>query len=169
MMTTDDVKSMFTPRLKKGGDRKVWSIDLHTVWIPVFTAANTRGDQDIAPDVLGAPLRLAKSEDGTILFTKAGLPRMKVHPVLAEKVKVARDNIVAGMLEYVGDTAREMPDAYKAQVELAQAAGRPINAQADQDVEDYLVKLAAERAAQESPTPSENGETPKRRKVAATA
>lgn len=168
-LTIDDVKTMLTPQLKKGGDKRAWSIPVATTWVPFYTATNTAGLTSIAPDVLGAPLRLAKDKDGTIKFSKAGRPMTRVHPVLAEQVKVARENYEADLLAFVGHVASEMPDAYKAQVELAQRAAEPVTAQMAQDVDDFLANIAAEQAVLDTPTPSENGETPKRRKVAASA
>lgn len=152
-LTTADIKSMLTPTLKKGGDKRAWSIPVATTWVPFFTATNVKGLTSMEPDVLGAPLRLAKDKDGTIKFSKAGRPMTRVHPVLAEHVKVARENYEADLLAFAGNVAREMPGKYKAQVELAQRAAEPITAQMDQDVEDFL-------AALETPMPSENGASP---------
>jgi hypothetical protein len=56
-------KSLFRPRTKKVQGRKVWSLDLETFWIPVFTASNTIGETNIPSDALGAPLRLAVDDD----------------------------------------------------------------------------------------------------------
>jgi hypothetical protein len=159
-LTIADIKVMLTPTLKKGGDKRAWSIPVTTTWVPFFTATNVKGLTTIEPDVLGAPLRLAKNEDGSIKFTKAGRPMTKVHPILAEQVKVARENYEADLLAFAGNVAREMPGKYKAQVELAQRAAEPVTAQMDQDVDDFLAKLAAEQAAAAVPTPSQNGATP---------
>ena len=159
-LTNADIKSMLTPTLKKGSDKRAWSISVATTWVPFFTATNVKGITSMEPDVLGAPLRLAKDTDGTIKFSKAGRPMTRVHPVLAEQVKVARENYEADLLAYAGNVAREMPGKYKAQVELAQRAAEPVTAQMDQDVDDFLANLAAEQAALEVPTPSENGATP---------
>ena len=160
-LTAEDIrfKTMLTPTLKKGGDKRAWSIPVATTWVPFFTATNVKGTTTIEPDVLGAPLRLARDKDGSIMFDKAGRPRTKVHPVLAEQVKVARENYEAGLQAYAGNVAREMPTKYKAMVELIQRAAEPVTTQMDQDVTDFLAKRAAEQAAQ-VPTPSENGATP---------
>ena len=159
-LTIADIKSMLKPTLKKGGDKRAWSISVGTTWVPFFTATNTKELTSIAPDVLGAPVRLAKDKDGAIKFSKTGRPMTRVHPVLAEHVKVARENYEADLLAFAGNVAREMPTKYKAQVELNQRAGEPVIAQEDQDVDDFLANLAAEKAALETPTPSENGATP---------
>ena len=159
-LTMADVKSMLKPTLKKGGDKRAWSIPVATTWVPFFTATNVKGLTTIEPDVLGAPLRLATDKDGSIVFDKAGRPRTKVHAVLAEHVKVARENYEADLLAFAGNVAREMPGKYKAEVELAQRAAEPVTAQMDQDVDDFLAQLAAAQAALETPTVSENGATP---------
>ena len=159
-LTNADIKSMLKPTLKKGGDKRAWSISVATTWVPFFTATNVKGHTAIEPDVLGAPLRLARDKDGTIQFDKAGRPRTKVHPVLAEQVKVAREHYEAELLGYVGNVARELPAKFKAEVELAQRAAAPVTAKRDQDVDDFLAAQAAELAALQTPTPSENGATP---------
>ena len=159
-LTVGDVKSMLKPTLRKGGDKRAWSIPVSTTWVPFFTATNVKGLTSMEPDVLGAPLRLAKDKDGTIQFDKAGRPRTKVHPVLAEHVKVARENYEADLLAFAGNVAREMPGKYKAQVELAQRAAEPVTAQMDKEVDDFLANLAAEQAALATPEPSQNGATP---------
>jgi hypothetical protein len=159
-LTNADIKSMLTPTLKKGGDKRAWSIPVATTWVPFFTATNVKGLTTVEADVLGAPLRLARNTDGSIKFTKAGRPMTRVHPVIAEHVKVAREHYEAELLAYAGNVARELPGKYKAQVELAQRAAEPVTAQMDQDVLDFLAALAAEQAAAEVPTPSENGAHP---------
>lgn len=159
-LTLADVKSMLKPQAKSGGDKRAWSISVRTTWVPFFTATNVKGLTAIEPDVLGAPERLARDKDGGIRFSKSGRPVMRVHPVLAEQVKTARDYYEANLLGFVGNVAREMPSKYKAQVELAQRAAEPITAQMDQDVDDFLASIAAEQAALDFPTPSENGVHP---------
>ena len=41
MNTPNYIKSLLAPNTKKPQGRKVWSIDLETVWLPFFTATNT--------------------------------------------------------------------------------------------------------------------------------
>ena len=155
-LTMADVKSMLKPTLKKGGDKRAWSIPVATTWVPFFTATNVKELTSIEPDVLGAPLRLAKDKDGTIKFSKSGRPMTRVHPVIAEHVNVARGNYETELLVFAGNTAREMPGKYKAQVELAQRAGEPVTAQMDEEVDYFL----ASQAALETPIPSQNGASP---------
>jgi hypothetical protein len=167
-LTVADVKSMLKPQRKQGGDKRAWSISMTTTWVPFYTATNTKGLTSIAPDVLGAPVRLARDKDGTIKFNKVGQPMTRVHPVLAEHVKVARENYEADLLAFAGNVAREMPGKYKAQVELAQRAAEPVIAQEVQDVDDFLAALVAEQAALDTPTPSENGAHPAPAEMATT-
>jgi hypothetical protein len=169
MLTNDDVKSMLKPQAKSGAEKRAWSIGVRTTWVPFFTATNVHGDTNIPPDVLGAPERLARDKDGAIRFSKSGRPMMRVHPVLAEQVKIARDFYEADLLGFVGRIANELPDEYKAEVGLAQRAAEPITAQMTQDVDDFLANIAAEQAALDTPTPSDNGDKPKGRRVPAAA
>ena len=60
------------PNGKKSAGRKVWSVDLETVWIPFFTATNVQGDTAIPHESLGAPVRLSPDKDGSPKFSTAG-------------------------------------------------------------------------------------------------
>jgi hypothetical protein len=168
-LTNADITSMLKPQFKSGSEKRAWSIGIRTTWVPFYTATNAAGKSSIPADVLGAPERLARNKDGSIKFSKSGRPVMRVHPVLAEKVKICRDNYEADLLGYVGRISSEMPGKYKAEVQLAQRAAVPITAQIDQDVDDFLANIAAEQAALESPTPSENGAHPAPDEVGAPA
>ena len=66
METPNYIKALLIPNGHKPKGRKVWSIDLETVWLPFYTATNTMGETHIAPDALGAPLRLAYDADGSV-------------------------------------------------------------------------------------------------------
>ena len=169
MLTLADVTHMVTPQLKRDGDKRAWSISVENTWVPFFMASNVKGETQIPYDVLGAPIRLAKNEDGTIKFSKAGRPMTRVHPVLAEQVKVCQEKYVADLQGFAGNVARELPDEYRAAVEFAQRAAVPVLEQMDQDVTDYLAELEAQKIASEVPTPSENGDKPKGRKEKAAA
>jgi hypothetical protein len=160
---------MLKPQAKSGAEKRAWSIGVRTTWVPFYTATNAKGLTSIPSDVLGAPERLARDKDGAIRFSKSGRPMMRVHPMLAEQVKIARDFYEANLLGFVGNVAAEMPDEYKAEVDLAQRAAEPITAQMDQDVDDFLATIAAEKAALDTPTPSENGDKPKASRVPAAA
>jgi hypothetical protein len=53
------IVALLQPQAGKPTGRKVWSIDLETVWLPFFTATNTVKKTTIPAEALGAPLRLA--------------------------------------------------------------------------------------------------------------
>ena len=73
METPTYIKALLTNNTKKAQQaRRVWSIDLETVWLPFFTATNTMGDTTVPADALGAPIRLAYNQDGTVKFSKGG-------------------------------------------------------------------------------------------------
>ena len=145
------VKALLKPTSTKGSSRKVWSVDLETVWLPFFTAANVQGDTAIPREALGAPLRLAKEQDGTVKFSKTGRPVLRVAPELASQIKVVRENFVAGLQNYATGVAKNKAEEYKAEVAACQAAGNPINEKANEDIEAALqaqVQAAQEEAAQ---------------------
>ncbi len=141
------VKALLKPTSSKGSARKVWSIDLETVWLPFFTASNVQGDTAIPREALGAPLRLAKDKDGSVKFSKSGRPVMRVAPELSTQIKIVRENFTAGLMAYAAQIAEEMPEEYKAEVEACQEAGRPIIEKAHADIQAVLDKQTA--AAQE--------------------
>jgi len=120
------IKALLKPNGNKPAGRRVWSIDLESIWLPFFTATNTMGDTAIAADALGAPLRLAYEQDGTPKFGKTGRPVVKVVKEVADSVKLIKENFVAGLAAYTHGIIAECPDGYKAQVLAAQAAGQPI-------------------------------------------
>ena len=48
METPNYIKNLLKPTANKATSRKVWSIDLETVWLPFFTATNAMGDTAIS-------------------------------------------------------------------------------------------------------------------------
>ena len=62
--TPNYIKSLLLPNGKKPTGRRVWSLDLESIWLPFFTATNLQSDTAIPLDALGAPLRLAYAQDG---------------------------------------------------------------------------------------------------------
>ena len=120
------IKALLKPNGNKPQGRRVWSIDLESVWLPFFTATNTTGDTALSAEALGAPLRLAYAPDGTPKFGKTGRPVVRVVKDVADHVRLIRENFVASLAAYSHGVAKESPDGYKAQVLAAQAAGRPI-------------------------------------------
>ena len=149
--TPSYIKALLKPTSTKGASRKVWSVDLESVWLPFFTASNVQGDTSIPREALGAPLRLAKNEDGTAKFSKSGRPVLRVAPELGAQIKIVRENFVAGLVAYTGNVIKNKADDYNKEVAACQAAGKPINDQANADIEAALqaqVKAAQEEAEQ---------------------
>lgn len=134
-------------------DRRVWSIPLAGVWVPFFTAINATGETAMSAEALGAPLRLALDKDGTPRFSKSGRPVLRVVKELNDQVRIARDNFVNGLLSFTLAVKQGMPDAYKAQVAMAQKAGEPI-VQKDMATLDAYIAATAPRGDGDGATPS---------------
>ena len=126
MDTPNYIKSLLAPNTKKPQGRKVWSIDLETVWLPFFTATNTMGDTAIPSDALGCPMRLAYDKSGAVRFSQSGRPVVRVAKELSDNVRLVRDNFTANLINYAGEVMTEHPNEYKQQVEFATKAGEPI-------------------------------------------
>ena len=97
METPNYIKNLLKPTANKATSRKVWSIDLETVWLPFFTATNAMGDTAIPSDALGAPLRLAYNQDSSVKFSKSGKPIIKVAKDISDNVKMVRENFVISL------------------------------------------------------------------------
>jgi len=126
MSTPTYIKSLLTPTTKQPQGRKVWAIDLQTVWLPFFTATNTMGDTSIPSEAIGCPLRLGYDKAGQVKFSQAGRPAIRVAKELSDNIRLVRDNFTANLLNYAGSVIRDNADGYKAQVALAVKAGEPI-------------------------------------------
>ena len=127
MDTPNYIKALLLPTNgNKPRARRVWGIDLETIWLPFFTATNTMGDTAIPADAMGAPLRLGYNADGSVKFSKTGRPVTKVAKDIADSVRLVKDNFTAGLLAYANGVITDNPDGYKAQVEMAREAGEPI-------------------------------------------
>ena len=124
--TPQYIKALLMPTTKAQKGRRVWSIDLETVWLPFFVATNTMGDTAIPHDALGAPLRLAYDKDGSVKFSPNGRPVIKVAKPISESVGMVRDNFVAHLQQYTETVATGRQADYALQVEMAQKAGVPI-------------------------------------------
>lgn len=90
METPSYIKALLMPNGKRPAGRKVWSIDLETVWLPFFTGSNTMGDMGIPTEAFGTPLCLAYDADGSVKFSKTGRPITKVVKELADSVRRQR-------------------------------------------------------------------------------
>jgi hypothetical protein len=153
METPTYIKALLRPNGKaKPQGRRIWSIDLETVWLPFFTATNTMGDTAIPAEALGAPLRLAYDPDGEVKFSKTGRPVIKVVKDIADSVRLVRENFVAGLMTYANGVATESPEGYKAQVQASMEAGKPIVEKDRQALEDafaHLMEAQAQKAQAE--------------------
>ena len=126
MNTPNYIKSLLAPNTKKPQGRKVWSIDLETVWLPFFTATNTMGDTAIPSDALGCPMRLAYDKTGAVRFSQAGRPVIRVAKDISDNVRLVRDNFTANLISYAGEVMTAHEAEYRQQVETARKAGEPI-------------------------------------------
>ena len=120
------LKTLLKPNGQKPAGKRVWGVGLDEVWLPVLTATNTIGSSRIPHEAMGAPVRLAYNADGTVKFSKAGRPVVKVVREIADNVKLIRENFVASLLAEAHEVFTENPDAWKAEVEANQEAGLPI-------------------------------------------
>ena len=158
----DEIRALLVPPTSGGSSRRAWSIDVESTWVPFFTATNVMGETTLPEEVLGAPIRLAKSPDGDVRFTKTGRPIMRVAPELNAQIGIVRENFVAGLQAYTGSVMEERPDAYGLQVAANQDAGNPL---VEQDGSDVLAAVEAAKAALEeecatAEEPASEPETP---------
>ena len=142
--TPNYIKALLVPNGKKPAGRRIWGIDLELFWLPFLTATNTMGDTAIPSDALGAPLRLAYNQDGSVKFSKTGRPVLKVAKDIADSVRLIRENFATGLQVYATQVSADNPDGYKAQLEMAKEAGAPITAKDSAQ----LSKAMAEQVAQ---------------------
>ena len=131
----------------KASGRKVWSVDLETVWLPFFMATNTMGDTRIPHEALGAPLRLAFNTDGSVKFSKSGRPVIRVSKDIADNVRMVRENFVAGLSNYANTVINENTEAYKEQVQKAREAGEPIVKHDKQKLDEAMAKVIEQALA----------------------
>ena len=143
-----------TPRTKQPQGRKVWSIDLQTVWLPFFTATNAMGDTAIPSAALGCPLRLGYDKAGAVRFTPVGRPVIRVAKEISDGVRVVRDNVTANLLSYAGEVQTEHAEEYNAQLQAAVKAGEPIfqHDKAELDKATTLTRAEAEAISKRKPS-----------------
>ncbi len=147
METPNYIKSLLKANIQKSQGRKVWSVDLETVWLPFFTATNTMGDTRIPVDALGAPLRLAYNPDGAVRFSKSGRPVIRVAKDIADSVRLVRENFVAGLQSYAHGVITDNPEGYKAEVQKAREAGAPITANDKAKLDEAMAKAIEQAIA----------------------
>ena len=156
------IKNLLLPNAKSPTGRRVWSIDLESVWLPFLTATNTMGDTALPLDALGSPIRLAYDKDGGVKFSKAGRPVTRVVKPIADSVTLIRQNFVANLQQYAEQVATDRQEDYAKQIEQASIAGKPIIAH-DKAELDKAIQLQLEEAmrqAQEEATPEATEATP---------
>ena len=160
--TPNYIKTLLLPNSKSPRGRRVWSIDLETVWLPFLTATNTMGDTAIPLDALGCPIRLAYDKDGSVRFSKSGRVVSKVAKPIADSVTLIRQNFVANLQQYAEQVATDRQEDYGKQVEMATIAGKPIIAH-DKVELDKAIQLQLEEAmrqAEAEATPEATEATP---------
>ena len=160
MKTTPNyIKSLLLPNAKSPQGRRVWSIDLETVWLPFFTATNTMGDTAIPSDALGSPIRLAYDKDGSVKFSKTGRVMSKVAKPISDSVTLIRQNFVANLQQYAEQVATDRQEDYAKQVEMASIAGKPIIAH-DRAELDKAIQLQLAEAMRQAEAEAEVAKTP---------
>jgi hypothetical protein len=171
------IKALLVNNTKKAPQaRRVWSIDLETVWLPFFFGTNTMGDTTVPADALGASIRLAYNTDGTVKFSKSGRPVTKVAKDLSDNIRLVRDNFTAGLQSYAHGVATESPEAYKAEIAKAVEAGKPIITHDNAMLSEAIAKMMSEaveaelKAKAKSPAPKAESKSkaPKRKAPKAT-
>jgi hypothetical protein len=149
------IKTLLMPSTKQQMGRRVWSIDLESVWLPFFTATNTMKDTAIPADALGCPIRLAYAKDGSVKFGRNGRPTTRVAKPISQNVSLVRENFVATLKDYAEQVASDHQEDYALQIQLAQEAGKPI-AEHDQEEVSKAIQLQIEQAvAQANAKPTE--------------
>lgn len=148
MDTPQYIKSLLMPNGKRPRGRRVWSIDLETIWLPFFTSTNVMGETAIPSDALGAPLRLGYNADGSVKFSKTGRPVTKVAKDIADNVKMIRENFTATLQAYANGVITENPDGYQLETDRARQAGEPIVSRDRQNLEDAIAKIREQELAE---------------------
>jgi hypothetical protein len=148
METPSYIKSLLMPNGKKPAGRRVWSIDLETVWLPFFTSTNVMGETAIAAEALGAPLRLAYNADGSVKFSRTGRPVTKVAKELSDNIKLVRENFTATLQSYANGVIAENSEAYKLEVNKAIKAGEPIVSRDRQKLQEAVAKMREQELAE---------------------
>lgn|GEM_PF-851012 len=134
------IKALLKPNGKQSQGKRVWSIDLETVWLPFFYATNVAELTAIPLDALGVPIRLAYAADGSVKFTKSGSPDTKVAKEISDSVKMVKENFIASLISFANTVRTESPDAYKALVLSAQEAGAPIRERDRKNLDEAIAK-----------------------------
>ena len=124
--TPSYIKQLLMPNGKSKAGRRVWSVDLETVWLPFFHATNVMGDTALPSEALGAPIRLSYDKDGAVKFGRTGRPQTKVAKDITQTVTLIRENMVANLQDYSQQVAEGKQSEYKQSVTKSIKAGKPI-------------------------------------------
>jgi len=143
------IKQLLQPNGAKKQGRRVWSVDLETVWLPFFHATNVMGDTAIPAEALGSPIRLGYDKDGAVKFSSSGRPVTKVVKEIAQTVTLVRDNMVANLLDYTHQVAEGKANEYKTSYATALKAGRPF-LDRDRIALDTAIKARNEQAIRDA-------------------
>jgi len=157
--TPQYITSLFKPTAKRQSARKVWSIDLETVWLPFFTASNTMGVTRIPSEAIGCPLRLGYNGDGSVKFSKAGRPIIRVAKEISQSVTLVRENFVAGLQSYTQTVRTESEIAYNATVKACIEAGKPISDNDKANLEEAMEAMVEEAIAEAEAKSNPKAET----------
>jgi len=147
--TPQYIKNLLLPTTKSPAGRRVWAIDLETVWLPFMTATNVMGDTSVPADALGSPIRLAYNKDGSVKFSLSGRPVSRVAKPISDSVTLIRQNFVATIQQYTEQVAESKQEEYAKMVEASTIAGRPIIAK-DRENLDQAVQQRLEEAIREA-------------------
>jgi len=157
------VKQLLRPNGNKRQGRRVWNIDLETVWLPFFHATNVMGDTAIPSEALGYPIRLGYDKDGAIKFRKDGRPVTKVVKEVSNTVTLIRENMVANLQDFTHQVVEGKAGDFKASVQIAIKSGRPLmdkdKLELDKAIKAQLESALREAEAEaQTPTPAEPAE-----------
>ncbi len=157
--TPNYIKNLLLPNTKSPTGRRVWSIDLESVWLPFLMATNLMGDTAVPADALGSPIRLAYDRDGQVKFSKTGRPVSRVAKPISENVTLIRQNFVATLQQYTEQVAEGNKEGYAKVVTSARIAGEPIIA-SDKEKLSKAVALQLEEAMRAEATEAPPEATP---------
>ncbi|MBA7681242.1 hypothetical protein ES703_89580 [subsurface metagenome] len=143
------IKQLLQPNGNKRQGRRVWSVDLETVWLPFFHATNVMGDTAIPAEALGCPIRLGYDRDGAVKFSKSGRPITKVVKEITQIVTLVRENMVANLLDFTHQVVEGKASQYKVSVTTALKAGKPILDKEKLDL-DTAIKAQNDQALREA-------------------
>lgn len=162
-ISPDYIKQLLRPNGNKAQARRVWSIDLEAVWIPLFHATNVMGDTAIPAEALGCPIRLGFDKDGAVKFGRTGRPVTRVAKEITQTVTLIRENMVANLQSYTHQVAESKANAFKASVTQAHKAGKPLmqkdRAELDKAIQAQLEASIKEAEAVTEPEPAREAVT----------